>query len=743
MAIEARMWRELGLSDAEFERIVAAIGREPTPTELAMFSVEWSEHCGYPRSRPLLSLLPREGKYATRARGEDAGGIEVAPNLTVLFKMESHNHPSQVEPFQGAATGVGGIIRDIFTMGARPIALLDPLRFGELDEARARYLLKGVVNGISFYGNCLGVPTVGGELRFEEPYRGNCLVNVMAVGVVETDKIATSRATGVGNPVMVVGNSTGRDGIGGASILASHEFGVDEEKRPTVQIGDPFTEKCLIEACLEALGTGAIVGIKDMGAAGITCTTCEMSAAGGHGMEVELQKVLRREPGMEPWEMMMSESQERMLIVAQKGREDEVLGIFGKWGLNAVIVGQVTGDGILRILDNGRTVAELPAQTLASPPVYELPWEEPAYYQQVRSADLSRLPLPKDMNEVLRNLLASPNIASADWVYQQYDHMVQTNTVVAPGADAAVLQLKGYRQGIAITTDGNGRYCYLDPYLGAQLVVAEAARNLVCVGAEPAGVTDCLNFGNPEKPDRFWQFRRCVEGLADACRAFALPVVSGNVSFYNETPETAVYPTPVLGVVGVLADVRKHCTIGFKRSGDVILLLGETREDLGGTEYLKRWHKQVTGRPPALDLELEQKVQATCLEAVREGLAASAHDCSDGGLAVALAECCVWGNLGAAVKLTDEESAVRLDACLFGESASRIVISATRKNAERIMEIASRHGAPVQELGRVKGDQLVISAARKTGQRPARVIALPVSEMANTWRTTIRSLVEQ
>jgi len=743
MAIEARMWRELGLSDAEFERIVAAIGREPTPTELAMFSVEWSEHCGYPRSRPLLSLLPREGKYATRARGEDAGGIEVAPNLTVLFKMESHNHPSQVEPFQGAATGVGGIIRDIFTMGARPIALLDPLRFGELDEPRARYLLKGVVNGISFYGNCLGVPTVGGELRFEEPYRGNCLVNVMAVGVVETDKIATSRATGVGNPVIVVGNSTGRDGIGGASILASHEFGADEEKRPTVQIGDPFTEKCLIEACLEALGTGAIVGIKDMGAAGITCTTCEMSAAGGHGMEVELQKVLRREPGMEPWEMMMSESQERMLVVAQQGREDEVLGVFRKWGLNAVIVGQVTGDGILRILDNGQTVAELPAQTLASPPVYELPWEEPPYYQQVRSADLSRLPLPKDMNEVLRNLLASPNIASADWVYQQYDHMVQTNTVVAPGADAAVLQLKGYRQGIAITTDGNGRYCYLDPYLGAQLVVAEAARNLVCVGAEPAGVTDCLNFGNPEKPDRFWQFRRCVEGLADACRAFALPVVSGNVSFYNETPETAVYPTPVLGVVGVLADVRKHCTIGFKRSGDVILLLGETREDLGGTEYLKRWHEQVTGRPPALDLELEQKVQATCLEAVREGLAASAHDCSDGGLAVALAECCIWGNLGAAVKLTDEESAVRLDACLFGESASRIVISATRKNAERIMEIASRHGAPVQELGRVKGDQLVISAARKTGQRPARVIALPVSEMANTWRTTIRSLVEQ
>jgi phosphoribosylformylglycinamidine synthase II len=737
MAIEPRMWRELGLSDQEFERIVVTIGRDPTPTELAMFSVEWSEHCGYPRSRPLLGLLPKEGKYASRALGEDAGGIEVAPNLTVLFKMESHNHPSQVEPFQGAATGVGGIIRDIFTMGARPIAVLDPLRFGELDEPRARYLLRGVVSGIAFYGNCLGVPTIGGELRFEEPYRGNCLVNVMAVGMVETDKIATSHATGVGNPVIVVGNSTGRDGIGGASILASHEFGEGEEKRPTVQIGDPFTEKCLIEACLEALKSGAIVGIKDMGAAGITCTTCEMSAAGGYGMEVELQKVHRREPGMEPWEMMMSESQERMLIVAQKGREQEVLGVFAKWGLNAVIVGQVTEDGVLRIRDNGEVVAELDAKTLASPPVYHLPYEEPAYYRAVQSADLSRLPLPGDMSGVLRDLLASPNIASAEWVYQQYDHMVQTNTVVAPGADAAVLQLKGYRQGIAITTDGNGRYCYLDPYLGAQLVVAEAARNLVCVGAEPAGVTDCLNFGNPEKPDRFWQVRRCVEGLAEACRFFQLPVVSGNVSFYNETPETVVYPTPVLGVVGVLDDVRKHCTIGFKRPGDVILLLGETREDLGGSEYLKRFHHQVTGRPPALNLELEKRVQTVCLEAVRAGLASSAHDCSDGGLAVALAECCIWGGLGAKVRLP--ESDVRLDAQLFGESPSRILVSARPAKARRIKTAAEAQDVAVWELGRVEGDQMVIAEKRK--RKP--LLALGVAEMERIWRSAIRSLVEQ
>jgi phosphoribosylformylglycinamidine synthase II len=735
MAIEPRVWRELGLSDGEYERVLSQLGREPSPTELAMFSVEWSEHCGYPRSRPLLKLFPKEGKYASRAEGEDAGGIDVAPGLTVIFKMESHNHPSQVEPFQGAATGVGGIIRDIFTMGARPIAVLDPLRFGELDKPLARFLLRGVVNGISFYGNCLGVPTVGGELRFEEAYAGNCLVNVMAVGVVETDKIATSKATGPGNPVLVVGNSTGRDGIGGASILASHEFGEGEEKRPTVQVGDPFTEKCLIEACLEALASGGVVAIKDMGAAGLTCTTAEMSAAGGHGMDVDLKKVPLREADMQPWEIMMSESQERMLVVAQKGREAEVAGIFAKWGVTASIVGQVTGDGILRIRFGEEIVAEMPAQTLASPPVYFLPSEEPEHYREMQAADLSGLPVPKNMSEVLRRLLASPNIASAEWVFRQYDHMVQTNTVVAPGGDAAVLQLKGYRQGIAITADGNGRYCYLDPYVGAQLVLAEAMRNLVCVGAEPAGVTDCLNFGNPEKPDRFWQFTRCVEGLADGCRAFRLPVVSGNVSFYNETPDTAVYPTPVLGVVGVLEDVKRHCTVGFKRQGDVILLLGETREDLGGTEYLKRIHDTVTGKPPALDLELERKVQSVCLEAVRQGLAASAHDCSDGGLAVTLAESCLQGQRGAQVTLP--ESAVRLDAQLFGESPSRIVISARPEHAARIQELAAQAGAPVSVLGTVGGKTLRVTAGGK------RQIALPVEEIERIWRGALPALLEE
>ena len=741
MPIEPRMWRELGLSDAEYQRILDTIGREPTPTELAMFSVEWSEHCGYPRSRPLLGLLPKEGKYAPRAKGEDAGGIEAAPGLTILFKMESHNHPSQVEPFQGAATGIGGIVRDIFTMGARPIACLDPLRFGQLDQPHARYLLRGVVQGIAFYGNCLGVPTIGGELQFEDAYRGNCLINVMAIGMIETAKIIGSRATGPGNPVIIVGNSTGRDGIGGASILASHEFGADEEKRPTVQIGDPFTEKCLIEACLEVLQTGAVVGLKDMGAAGITCTTCEMSASGNHGMDIELQKVPRREPGMEPWEMMMSESQERMLVVAQKGREEEVLGVFRKWGLNAVVIGRVTGDGILRVRDNGDIVAEVDAQKLADPPVYHLPTEEPAYYRENQAAVLSGLPQPKDPTETLRQLLGSPNLASAEWVYQQYDHMVQTNTVVLPGGDAAVLQLKGYQQGIAVTTDGHGRYCYLDPYQGAQLVVAEACRNLVCVGAEPAGVTDCLNFGNPEKPDRFWQFKRCVEGLADACRFFNLPVVSGNVSFYNETPDTAVYPTPVLGVVGVLDDVRRHCTAPLKRAGDVVLLLGETHDDLGGTEYLRLIHGKVTGKPPALDLCFERRVQAVCLEAVRAGLAASAHDCASGGLAGALAECCMWGKVGAQVALPASESSVRLDSRLFGETPSRILISATPENAEKIRAIAANHSIPAHLLGAVGGDSLTISAPGRAGQGDT-AISAKVADLEHIWRSAIPSLME-
>ncbi len=732
---DPRVYHELGLTDEEYQRILSALGREPTPTELAMFSVEWSEHCGYPRSRPLLGLLPKEGKYRSRAKGEDAGGIEIAPGLLCLFKMESHNHPSQVEPKQGAATGIGGIIRDIFTMGARPVALLDSLRFGDLSSNHARYLLAGVVDGIQFYGNCLGVPTVGGEIEFNDSYRGNCLVNVMAVGLVEEGKIASGAARGEGNPVLVVGNSTGRDGIGGASILASHEFGENEEKRPTVQIGDPFTEKCLIEACLEVLETGAIIGLKDMGAAGLTCTTAEMSAAGGVGMDIELQRVPRREAGMEPWEMLMSESQERMLVVAQKGREEEVIGVFRKWGLNAAHVGEVKEDGILTIRDNGKVVASINAALLADPPTYHLPTEEPAYLRPLQETDLSALPEPDDYAGALLALLSSPNIASKAWAFRQYDHMVQTNTVVAPGeADAAVLRIKGRKEGIAVTTDGNGRACYLDPYLGAQLVVAEAARNLVCVGADPAGVTDCLNFGNPEKPDRFWQFTRGVEGVADACRALEVAVVSGNVSFYNEGPDSAVYPTPVIGMVGVLKDVTRHCKMAFRSPGESIFLLGRTVNGLGGSEYLKVCHNLEAGRLAPLDWELEKGVQAACLEMIQQGLLSSAHDCSHGGLAVTLAECCIAGGVGAEIALPGTED-LRADAALFGESPSRIVISCPADAKNAILEIAARQGIPCEQIGETAGDELTVRLGEKR-------ICLPVSQMTHAYRNCLASLME-
>ena len=734
--IEPAVYRELGLKDDEYRKIEQLLGREPTPTELAMFSVEWSEHCGYPRSRPLLRLLPREGKFAPRVAG-DAGGVEVVPGVTVLFKLESHNHPSQVEPKQGAATGVGGIIRDIFTMGARPIASLNSLRFGDLDTSLARFLFAGVVDGIQFYGNCVGVPTVGGEVYFNRCYRGNCLVNVMCVGVVPTDRIVLGRADGPGNAVMYVGSSTGRDGIGGCSVLASHEFGEGEEKRPTVQIGDPFTEKCLIEACLEALDTGAVVGMKDMGAAGLTCTTSEMAAAAGTGMDVDLALVPRREAGMEPYELMMSESQERMLLCVKAGEEERVAGIFHKWDLNAVVFGRVTDDGILRIRDGGAIVAEMDAQELASPPTYDMPAEEPGYISEVASRDLSKLSLPKDYDQALLDLLASPNIASKRWVWEQYDHMVQVNTVVLPGGDAAVLRIKDLpgltgAPAIAVTTDCNSRYCYLDPYVGAQIAVAEAARNVVCTGAEPAGITDGLNFGNPEKPDRFWQFRRAVEGVAHACGEFGVPVVSGNVSFYNENPVDAIYPTPVIGMVGVIEDVERRCTMDFKETGDVVILLGETLEELGGSEYLYVAHGLEAGRPPALDMAREKAVQAACLEAIRAGLVRSAHDCSEGGLAVALAESCIRGNIGAEVRLPENQAGLRLDTALFGESQSRIVLSVRPADVDAVARVAQARGAPWSVIGTVGGGNLWI--ALPTGEK---VVDLPVGEMEQMYEGAI------
>lgn len=728
------VYRSLGLSDKEYQRIIDILKREPTPTELAMFSIEWSEHCGYPRSRSWLKLLPKKGKYPALI-AEDSGGI-IIDDLAIIFKMESHNHPSQVEPKQGAATGVGGIIRDIFTTGARPIASLNSLRFGPLHDPYNRYLLTGVVDGIQFYGNCLGVPTVGGDIYFDESYSGNCLVNAMSIGIAKKDKLARARVSGVSNSIMYVGASTGRDGIGGCSVLASHEFKEDEEKRPTVQIGDPFTEKCLIEATLETLATGDIVGIKDMGAAGLTCSTSEMASAGDSGVEIELELVPKREANMEPWEVMMSESQERMLVCVKKGREEEVKKIFAKWDLNAVVIGRVTENGIVQIKDKGKVVAEIGAHALTKAPVYDMPYKKPDYLDKLNKLNMNTIPEPKDYNEVLLKLLCSPSISSKEWVYEQYDHMVQTNTIVLPGSDGAVLGLKGTDKAIAATTDCNSRYCYLNPYRGAQIAVAEAARNLVCSGAEPAALTDCLNFGNPEKPDRFWQFKNCVEGIAHACNFLKIPVVSGNVSFYNESPKRAIYPTPTIGMIGIIDDVRKICTQYFKKEKEIIVLLGTCKEELGGSEYLKEVRKLIKGDAPDLDLQLEQAVQQTALEAIRRGLTSSAHDCSEGGLAVALAECCVSNKenmIGAVIDSLIFD--IRRDALLFGESQSRIILSCRNEFINEIRDIAGRNSVPFQIIGRTGGKEFNILNGRRE------LINLPIRKISEKWANSLQSLI--
>jgi len=733
----------LGMTEDEFRQVCEILGREPTDTELAMFSVEWSEHCGYGRSKRWLKLLPRDiGKYRA-AVGGDAGGIEVKPGLWVLFKMESHNHPSQIEPKSGAATGIGGIVRDILAMGARPIALVDTLRFAEPSDRKSRYIFTGVVDGISWYGNCIGVPTVAGEVGFNDCYKTNCLVGVMCVGVAWEHELMTSAAKGAGNAVVYVGNATGRDGIGGCSILASKEMREELEMRPTVQLGDPFAEKCLIEACLEAFKTGAVVAVKDMGAAGLTCTTVEMAAAGNVGMVVDISLVPKREPDMEAWEVMMSESQERMLLVVQRGREDEVKRIFDKWGLHCVVIGQITDDGIVRIYDGKRLVAEIPAKAIAEAPIKELPTQKPEHIEQVRRFDFSQLPEPDDYTDALLHLLSSPNIASKAWVYEQYDHMVQVNTVVPPGAaDAAVLRLKDWDEklGIAVTADCNSLYCYLDPYLGAQLAVAEAARNLSCVGAEPAGVTDCLCFGNPDKPDRYWQFVESVKGIADACRELGIPVVSGNVSFYNESEVSVIHPSPLIGMVGVLEDVSKHATMAFKDEGDIIVLLGVCRDELGGSEYLRWRFGLEVGEPPRLDWRLEKAVQVVCREGIRKGIIKSAHDCSEGGLAVCLAECCIAGEIGATVNLTvnaiQPPITGRYSPILFGETASRIVVTVAPSKLSELSAIAEEQNCPMSVLGKVGGRDLVIAFEGKE------LVREEVRNLRAVWSTALTQQID-
>ncbi|MDI3281367.1 MAG: phosphoribosylformylglycinamidine synthase subunit PurL [Bacillota bacterium] len=727
-----KLWRAMGLRDEEYQRIVELLGREPNYVELGMYAVLWSEHCAYKHTRRLFRHFPTDGPRVLEGPGENAGAVSIGDGQAIVMKVESHNHPSAIEPYQGAATGVGGILRDIFTMGARPIALLDSLRFGELSSERSRYLFQGVVAGIAGYGNATGVPTVGGEVYFDAAYEGNPLVNVMCVGLVDEVHLTRARASGVGNPVLVVGAHTGRDGIHGATFASAQLDEDSASRRPSVQVGDPFTEKLLIEACLEVIQRGLVVGIQDMGAAGLTSAAAEMAARAGSGIELDVALVPRREEGMTPYEVMLSESQERMLVVPRAGAEEEVAAVFARWGLVAARVGRVTDDGLLRVLENGRVVAEVPAASLSTQgaPAYEPEAQRPAYLDEVNGRDLNALPVPADPGQVLLELLSSPTLADRSWIYQQYDHMVQINTVAGPGGDAAVLRIKGTPKGIALTIDGNGRYTYLDPRTGAALAVAEAARNLACVGAEPLAATDGLNFGNPEKPEVFWQLREAILGIAEACRALEIPVISGNASMYNENEGVPIYPTPIIGMVGLLPEVERRVGAGFVREGDLVVLLGENRLELGGSEYLYRVHGLVAGPPPTVNLAEEKRLLSLCLAAARRGMVRSLHDCSEGGLAVAVAECCLLGGCGAELTLF---SPGRPDALLFGEAQGRVVASLPETHWEELQRLAAACGVRATLLGRVGGRRLVLRVHGDPGVEA--VVDLSLQELEETWRS--------
>jgi phosphoribosylformylglycinamidine synthase len=753
IAITGKIISEHGLTKEEFDRIVKTLGRLPNIVELGMYSVLWSEHCSYKSSKIYLKKFPTRSPRVLAGPGENSGIVDIGDGLAISMKIESHNHPSAVEPYQGAATGVGGIVRDIFTMGARPIAGLNSLRFGPLSNQRNKYLFGGVVSGIAGYGNCLGLPTVAGEVYFDDCYTGNCLVNAMCAGIVRVDgkigqgheateigpRIITAAAHGPGNSVLYVGSSTGRDGIHGATFASVELSEESESRRSNVQIGDPFTEKSLIEACLEVLITDWVVGMQDMGAAGLTCSTSEMSSKAGTGMDVDISLVPQREEGMTPYEIMLSESQERMLLVVKPGTEDKVKKVFNKWGLNCVNIGKVTNDGLVRVKMNGKVVAEVPARSLADEgPVCERPFEKPAYIDKVQKFDPGKLKAPKDLNKVLLQLMGTPDIANKKWVYEQYDHMVQTNTVAMPGAaDASVLRLKDTGKAISLTTDGNGAYCYLDPFTGGMIAVCEAARNVVCTGAEPIALTNCLNFGNPEKPEVMWQFKQVVEGMAEACKALNIPVISGNVSFYNENNGVAVFPTPVVGMLGLIEGENEneinYSTMGFKDEGDVIILLGKNKDELGGSEYLKVIHGNVAGRPPELDLGTEKSVQQTCLEAVRLGLVRSAHDTAEGGLAVAISESCIAGGMGAMISLIDEIKSVPL---LFSETQSRIIISIAPESLFLFEKIAVRHRASFDVIGKVGGADLIIKKGNK------QLIEVPIKKLRGEYYGSIEKIME-
>jgi len=739
-----------GLTRDEYERIVRFLGREPNITELGIFSVMWSEHCSYKSSRVHLKTLPTEGPQVLQGPGENAGAIDIGDGLAAVFKIESHNHPSFIEPYQGAATGVGGIIRDIFTMGARPIALLNSLRFGPLDAPGTRRLLEGVVAGIAGYGNSIGIPTVGGEIAFEPSYAGNPLVNVFCLGVAKASEIVKGVASGAGNAVYYVGAKTGRDGIHGATMASAEFDDKSAEKRPAVQVGDPFMEKLLLEACLEVMQTDALVGIQDMGAAGLTCSTTEMGSRGGAGVEIDVALVPQRETAMTPYEIMLSESQERMLLVVKRGREADVERIFDKWDLHAVRIGEVTSDGMLRVKERGGAVAEIPNRALTDEaPVYRRPMSEPEYLRDVQRLDLDALPrerakaVPRDQNAALLALLASPTIASKKWVYRQYDHMVRTNTINMPGQGAGVVRIKGTHRALAMSLDGNGRYCYLDPYRGAMLAVAEASRNVACAGARPLGATNCLNFGNPERPAIMWQFAKAVEGIGAACRALGVPITGGNVSLYNETDGSAIYPTPVIGVVGLLEHADRVVSGRFKETGDVLVLLGPDHAgELGGSEYVKVVYGVVRGAPPALDLDAERALHALLVALADERLVRSAHDCSDGGLAVAVAECCFDTNgIGAELSLEAVDAArdprINTAAALFGESASRVLVSVEPDQLTALLERAAARRVGARVVGNTGGNRLRISVGGATA------IDHAIADAERVWSTAIDRIFER
>jgi phosphoribosylformylglycinamidine synthase subunit PurL len=723
-----KLYREMGISDEEFAMIEEGLGRLPNFTETGLFSVMWSEHCSYKNSKPVLKKFPTSGPKVLQGPGEGAGIVDIGDGQAVVFKIESHNHPSAIEPYQGAATGVGGIIRDVFSMGARPIALLNSLRFGELTSPRVKYLFEEVVAGIAGYGNCIGIPTVGGEVQFDAAYEGNPLVNAMCVGLINHEDIKKGQAHGVGNTVMYVGAKTGRDGIHGATFASEELTDQSDENRPAVQVGDPFMEKLLLEACLELVKSDALVGIQDMGAAGLTSSSAEMASKAGSGIEMNLDLVPQRETGMTAYEMMLSESQERMLIVVKKGREQEIVDLFSKYDLEAVAVGKVTDDKMLRLLHHGEVVADVPADALAEEaPVYHKPSAVPAYFEEFQAME-NDIPAVDDYKETLLALLQQPTIASKEWVYEQYDHMVRTNTVVSPGSDAAVVRIRGTRKALAMTTDCNSRYLYLDPETGGKIAVAEAARNIICSGAQPLAITDCLNFGNPEKPEIFWQFEKAVDGMSEACRVLETPVIGGNVSLYNETNGTAVYPTPVVGMVGLVEDLSHVTTQSFKEAGDLIYLVGETKDEFGGSELQKLTYGRIFGKAPELDVNVEYKRGQQVLEAIRQGYVQSAHDVAEGGLAVAVAES-LFGAEGLGAEVSVEGTAV---SALFSETQSRYLLSVKKENKvqfERLVE--------AKLIGEVTDSSLL-----KIMNGEETLILSQVTELEKAWRGAIPCLLK-